>query len=212
MVVGMDLGRRDLVVGGTLVGLFGDLFAYPKIGSPAPPFTVTTFDKQKVSLTDLAGKVVVLNFWATWCAPCRVELPMLDAYLRRHPGTDLRLFAVTTEGSVPNSKLKPLASMLSFPLATSISGRAYGPLDGVPTNYVIDRGGIVRYAKSGAFTENTFDDVVAPLLAAPAPGKTQGDLSGYSPAFTCSRATARLSSIFERTSLSRTCTPAPARS
>jgi cytochrome c biogenesis protein CcmG, thiol:disulfide interchange protein DsbE len=173
MTVGMDLGRRDLVVGGTLVGLFGDLFAYPKIGSPAPPFTVTTFDKQKVSLTDLAGKVVVLNFWATWCAPCRVELPMLDAYLRRHPGTDLRLFAVTTEGSVPNSKLKPLASMLSFPLATSISGRAYGPLDGVPTNYVIDRGGIVRYAKSGAFTENTFDDVVAPLLAAPAPGKTQ---------------------------------------
>jgi cytochrome c biogenesis protein CcmG, thiol:disulfide interchange protein DsbE len=172
-VAGMHLGRRDVVVGGTLVGLFGDLFAYAKVGSPAPPFTVTTFDKQKFSLTDLAGKVVVLNFWATWCAPCRVELPMLDGYLRRHPGDDLRLFAVTTEGSAPNSKLKPLASVLSFPLATSISGRAYGPLDGVPTNYVIDRSGIVRYARSGAFTEHAFDDVVGPLLAAPAPGKTQ---------------------------------------
>jgi cytochrome c biogenesis protein CcmG/thiol:disulfide interchange protein DsbE len=167
----MEVGRRDLVLGGTLVGLFGDMFSYAKIGRPAPPFTITTFDKQKVSLPDLAGKVVVLNFWATWCAPCRVELPMLDGYLRRHPSDDLKLFAVTTEGSVPNAKLQPLASVLSFPLATSISGRAYGPLDGVPTNYVIDRGGIVRYAKSGAFTEDGFDEVVRPLLAAPAPGK-----------------------------------------
>jgi thiol-disulfide isomerase/thioredoxin len=167
----MGFGRRDFVFGGTLVGLFGDLFAYAKIGRTAPPFTVTTFDGRKFSLTDLAGKVVVLNFWATWCAPCRVELPMLDSYLRRRPDDDLKLFAVTTEGSVPNAKLKPLAAALSFPLATSISGHAYGPLDGVPTNYVIDRGGIVRYAKSGAFTEDAFDEVVRPLLAAPAPGK-----------------------------------------
>jgi cytochrome c biogenesis protein CcmG, thiol:disulfide interchange protein DsbE len=167
----MEVGRRDVVLGGTLVGLFGDMFSYAKIGRPAPTFTVTTFDKRKISLPDLAGKVVVLNFWATWCAPCRVELPMLDGYLRRHPSDDLKLFAVTTEGSVPNSKLQPLASLLSFPLATSISGRAYGPLEGVPTNYVIDRGGIVRYARSGAFTEDAFDEVVRPLLAAPAPGK-----------------------------------------
>jgi cytochrome c biogenesis protein CcmG, thiol:disulfide interchange protein DsbE len=148
-------------------------FTLAKEPKPLPDLAFTDAEDKPIKLADYKGKTVLLNFWATWCAPCRVELPMLDAYLRRHPGTDLRLFAVTTEGSVPNSKLKPLASMLSFPLATSISGRAYGPLDGVPTNYVIDRGGIVRYAKSGAFTENTFDDVVAPLLAAPAPGKTQ---------------------------------------
>jgi cytochrome c biogenesis protein CcmG, thiol:disulfide interchange protein DsbE len=168
----MRLGRRDVVVGATLIGFFGDVFSYAKIGRPAPPFTVTTFDKQRFSLTDLAGKVVVLNFWATWCAPCRVELPMLDTYLRQHASDDLKLFAVTTEGSMPNSKLKPLADVLSFPLATSISGHGYGPLDGVPTNYVIDRGGIVRYAQAGAFTEVAFDAVVKPLLAAPAPTRT----------------------------------------
>jgi len=167
----MQFGRRDVIFGGTLVGFFGDIFSYAKVGRPAPPFTVTTFDKRRISLSDLAGKVVVLNFWATWCAPCRVELPMLDAYLRRHPSDDLKLFAVTTEGSMPNSKLKPLADVLSFPLATSISGSAYGPLDGVPTNYVIDRGGVIRYAQSGAFTEEGFDEVVKPLLAAPVPGK-----------------------------------------
>jgi cytochrome c biogenesis protein CcmG/thiol:disulfide interchange protein DsbE len=166
----MAFGRREVVFGGTLVGLFGDMFSAARIGRPAPPFTITTFEGRRFSLADLGGKVVVLNFWATWCAPCRVELPMLDSYLRRHSDDDLKLFAVTTEGSVPDSKLKPLAAALSFPLATSISGHAYGPLDGVPTNYVIDRGGIVRYARSGAFTEDAFDEVVRPLLAAPAPG------------------------------------------
>jgi thiol-disulfide isomerase/thioredoxin len=168
----MQFARRDVVFGGTLVGFFGDIFSYAKIGAPAPPFTVTTFDKQKISLPDLADKVVVLNFWATWCAPCRIELPMLDTYLRRHPNGDLKLYAVTTEGSIPNYKLKPLASALSFPLATSISGHAYGPLGGVPTNYVIDRGGIVRYARSGAFTEEEFGAVIQPLLAATAPART----------------------------------------
>jgi thiol-disulfide isomerase/thioredoxin len=167
----MEFGRRDVLFGGTLVGFFGDLFAYAKVGKPAPPFTVTTFDNQRYSLLDLAGKVVVLNFWATWCAPCRVELPMLDRYIRQHPNSDLKLFAVTTEGSVPNSKLKPLAAVLSFPLATRISGNAYGPLEGaVPTNFVIDRGGVVRWAKPGAFTEEVFDRLVRPLLAAPATG------------------------------------------
>jgi cytochrome c biogenesis protein CcmG, thiol:disulfide interchange protein DsbE len=158
---------------GTLVGLFGGLFDMPRVGKPSPPFTVTTFDGRKFTLLDLAGDVIVLNFWATWCAPCRVELPMLDSYVRSHPHPDLKLFAVTTENSVPNSKLKPLAAVLSFPLAKQISGGGYGDLGAVPTNFVIDRAGIVRYAKAAAFTEETFDAVVSPLLAAPAPGQVR---------------------------------------
>ena len=56
----------------------------------------------------LQGKVVLVNFWATWCAPCRLELPALDAYVRKMNSQDLVVYAVTTEGSVPDSKLKPL--------------------------------------------------------------------------------------------------------
>jgi hypothetical protein len=97
---------------------------------------------------------------------------MLDAYVRRHPGDDLKLFAVATEDSVPNAKLKPLAALLSFPLVKSISGGGYGDLGGVPTNFVIDRGGIVRYAKAAAFSSQGFDLVVRPLLAAAPPGRT----------------------------------------
>ena len=169
----LSMDRRQFAAGATLTGFLGDAFDYPKVGKPAPPFTIVTFDHRTVRLADLAGKVVVLNFWATWCAPCRIELPMLDAYVRRHPNDDLKLFAVTTEGSVPDSKLKPLASLLSFPLATRISGPGYGPLGGsVPTNFVIDRQGIVRYANKGAFTEGGFASVVGPLLSAPSPGNT----------------------------------------
>jgi thiol-disulfide isomerase/thioredoxin len=164
-----DIDRREFAAGATFVGMFGGMFDTPKVGKAAPGFTLVTFENKKITLAELAGKVVVLNFWATWCAPCRIELPMLDAYVRRHGGDDLKLFAVATEGSVPTAKLRPLAAVLSFPLVKSISGGGYGELGAVPTNFVIDRGGVVRYAKAAAFSSQSFDAVVGPLLAAPPP-------------------------------------------
>ena len=166
-----EIDRRQFAVGATLTGFLGGMFDTPHVGKTSPPFTLTTFDNQKITSAELAGKVVVLNFWATWCGPCRIELPMLDAYVRRHPGDDLKLFAVATEDSVPNAKLKPLAAVLSFPLVKSISGGGYGDLGAVPTNFVIDRAGVVRYAKAAAFSAEGFDAVVRPLLAAPTPGR-----------------------------------------
>lgn len=144
----------------------GPALAAPvKVGDVAPPFTVTTFGGDTVSLEDLKGQVVVLNYWATWCGPCRVELPILNDYYRRHPRHDLRILAVTTEDSVPNSKLKPLAAQLNFPLIAKLKGRGYGPIGGaVPTSFVIDRAGVVRYARAGAFSAESFEDTVGPLL------------------------------------------------
>jgi len=144
--------------------------AAAKVGQPAPGFKVTTFDHRTVSLADLKGKVVVLNFWATWCGPCRNEMVVMDSYLRAHPGSDLQIFAVSTEDSVPDSQLRPLAKVLSFPLVTYLQGRAYGIIDnGLPTSYVIGRDGVLRHAASGAFDAESFDALITPLLEEPTP-------------------------------------------
>jgi cytochrome c biogenesis protein CcmG, thiol:disulfide interchange protein DsbE len=94
-----------------------------------------------------------------------------ENFYRTHPGTDLKIYAVTVELEYPARKLQPLQGILSYPLATGISGRSYRQLAGVPTSYVIDRGGIVRFAKAGAFTLESFDAFIEPLLNQPAPAQ-----------------------------------------
>jgi cytochrome c biogenesis protein CcmG/thiol:disulfide interchange protein DsbE len=138
-----------------------------RVGDAAPHYVVRTFDKTDIDSADLRGQVVVINRWATWCVPCKAELPRLDAYYRAHATQGLRIFAVASEDSVADYKLRPLSAALAFPLAYRVRG-GFPTLDGVPTNYVIDRTGIVRYAQAGAFDEKTLEAVLTPLLAAPA--------------------------------------------
>lgn len=140
----------------------------PKIGDQAPDFRLTLIDGSKVSLKDLRGNVVVLNFWATWCVPCRHELPTLDAYYAAQEKHGLKVFAIATEDSLPVYQLKKLFAAMHMPSAKRIDG-PYNTLEGVPTNYVIDRSGHVRYAKAGAMDLDTLNEVLVPLLKEPAP-------------------------------------------
>ena len=138
-----------------------------KVGNPAPEATLTLMNGQPVKLSSLRGQVVVLNYWATWCVPCRVELPLLDRYYRIQAKNGLRVFAVTTEDSLPAKALKPLFGALAITPVRKIRGPY--EYDAVPTNIVIDRAGIVRYAKSGAFDLQDMNEILVPLLNEPAP-------------------------------------------
>ncbi|AUW58435.1 thiol:disulfide interchange protein [Sphingobium sp. SCG-1] len=140
-----------------------------KLDQPAPDFELTLIDGTKVNLTDLRGQVVVLNFWATWCGPCKVELPLLDGYYRARKDAGLRVFAITTEGSVPLQKLKALFNAMAIPSVRRIKGGPYADVSAVPTNYVIDRAGRIRYAKAAALTLDSMNDILVPLLREPAP-------------------------------------------
>lgn len=140
----------------------------PVVGEPAPDFELTLIDKSKVKLSSLRGEVVVLNFWATWCAPCKKELPLLDAYYKAQQKYGLRVFAITTEDSLPLFQLKKLFDVMAIPSARSIKG-GYGALGGLPTNFVIDRSGRLRYAKSGAFDLDDLNNTIVPLLKEPRP-------------------------------------------
>lgn len=145
--------------------LVGASTSVPKVGVAAPEFTLTTLAKRKVRLSELRGKVVIVNYWATWCAPCKAEMPMMHNYFRANQARGLEMFGVTTQDSVQPYQLQKLAAALSYPLAAKISG-GYGAIgNAVPSTYIIDRKGVVRVARAGVFTAATFKAAVDPLLA-----------------------------------------------
>ncbi|MES2056619.1 MAG: TlpA disulfide reductase family protein [Pseudomonadota bacterium] len=140
----------------------------PKVGDMAPPFEITLVDGSKVSLDQLRGNVIVLNFWATWCVPCREELPLLDRYYDAQKQHGLKIFAVTTEDSAPIYQLKKMFALMKMPAVRKISG-PYGQIRAVPTNYIIDRSGRIRYAKAASFSLEDLNANLVPLLNEPAP-------------------------------------------
>jgi thiol-disulfide isomerase/thioredoxin len=134
-----------------------------QVGLPAPDFRVTTFDGQTLTLADLKGQVVVLNFWATWCGPCKRELPLLEGYYRLNGKAGLRILAVATEDSLTPQQLKPLAQELTLTMVRRFRGD-YGDIKALPTNFVIDRQGVLRYAEAGGFTLDDINTVIGTLL------------------------------------------------
>src|SRR4051812_14180725 len=87
------LPDRADVNGFTIDGLGSQKFA-AEIGGLAPRFTVTTLDNQSLSLTGLRDKVIILNFWATWCGPCITEMPLLESTYQKYRADGLRIIAV----------------------------------------------------------------------------------------------------------------------
>jgi cytochrome c biogenesis protein CcmG/thiol:disulfide interchange protein DsbE len=146
----------------------------PGVGDLAPPFTGVTLDGKDVSLDSLRGNVVILNFWATWCGPCKKELPLLDAYARIREKNGFKIVAVTTDADrVPVKAIRQLQDILSFSLLKKFKGN-YAPIkNAIPTSYIIDREGVVRYAEANMFTLERLDAEVLPLLKDPPPPETK---------------------------------------
>ncbi len=147
-----------------LIGLSAPALAKQlTIGQLAPDFSAKTFDGRVVTLADVKGKVVIINFWATWCGPCKAELPMLEGYYRLRKDYGLEILAVDVEDDPPKSILQKLSTILTFPMIRSFRGR-YEVMDGYPTNYVIGRDGTLRYARASAFSLEDLNTLLVPLL------------------------------------------------
>ena len=130
--------------------------AAPVIGYPAPDFALTTLDGEEFRLSAQRGTPVVLNFWATWCPPCRAELPELRAASERYAG---RVAIVGVNQAETATSIAQSASDLglTFPIPLDHSGavsRAYG-VRSLPTTFFIDRDGVIRQIQNGPLTEAT---------------------------------------------------------
>ena len=142
-------------------------------GKPAPSAEIKLLDGAQFSLAAQSGKVVILNFWATWCEPCRAEMPALDAYYRKHRADGLELVAISMDNPKDEPKVREVMKMFSFPAALfrDASDKGYGRIWRIPLTFVIDRRGILR--KDGWYGDPgidaaLLDKIVTPLLTPPA--------------------------------------------
>lgn len=140
----------------------------PLVGRPAPAFALTTFDGKPVSLESQRGKVLVLNFWASWCRPaCTDEAPVLEAAWRQFQPKDVMVLGVAIQDKDPASVDFISQFGLTFPNAPDPAGKVsidYG-VWGVPETFIIDRRGVIRRKHVGAMTDEVFREWVEPLLS-----------------------------------------------
>ena len=141
------------------------------VGKPAPAATLLTLDGRRISTTDLKGRVIVLTFWATWCEPCREELPLLSDYAKRHAEAGLSVLGFSLDTADELTQVQRVASTLSFAvgLFEKSSAPGYGRIWRLPVNFAIDRGGrlVMDGWKEhlGCWTAQRLEQVVTPLLA-----------------------------------------------
>jgi len=171
--------RRALLRGAaalSLTGLDAALFAplasasALRVGEPAPLATLVALDGQRISTSELLGHVVILTFWATWCGPCREELPLLSAYATQHAAEGLTVLAFTLDSPDELRKVQPVAQSLSFPVGflanSSLPG--YGRIWRIPANFTINRVGQLTdngwKDKESSWTSERLERIVTPLL------------------------------------------------
>ncbi len=142
------------------------------VGFKAPAFTVRNLKGNRVQLADHKGKVVILNLWATWCGPCRVEMPGMEKLYRRYRSEGLEILAVSLDKGSPD-KVQTFADeyQLSFPILLDLDGQVESRYTSftIPTTYVIDKKGMVVAEVDGAKnweSEETFE-ALEYLLKAP---------------------------------------------
>jgi peroxiredoxin len=142
---------RPPVLALLMVSVSAPAFAGVGKGQRAPEFSLTTLKGDKVSLASLKGKVVLLDFWAQWCEPCKKELPQLEKLAKQWAGKDVVVVGINIDKQRDNAERLTKLLGITFPTLLDPSGSVAGTYDlpKMPTSFVIDRKGIVRFVHEG---------------------------------------------------------------
>lgn len=131
-------------------------------------FTVKDLAGLPVSLSDLRGKTVLVNFWATWCTPCKEEMPLLQAYYDAHRDDNFILVGVNVSDDVEDAEAFVIKYGYTFPVWSDPPGNVLIDLNmnGLPTSLVVDADGNVVKRWIGPLAQEDLDSVITPLLKA----------------------------------------------
>lgn len=139
-----------------------------EVSGPAPDFTLKSNQNENIRLKDLRGQVVMLNFWASWCGPCRQEMPLLDELYTRYRPAGFTLLGVNVDADTTAAEKLLQDIPVSFPVVYDTQSKVsetYG-VDAMPTTIFIDRDGKLRYLHRGykAGDENEYRKIIKELI------------------------------------------------
>jgi len=137
----------------------------PIVGAPAPDFELENLDGEAVSLAQWRGQVVLINFWATWCGPCRVEMPAIEARYEAFKDDGFTVLAVNVDEPLPDVSAFAIAYDLTFPILLD-PGAVINDLYRVrayPTTFIIDREGFISRLHIGSMTEGQLSGYLSDL-------------------------------------------------
>jgi len=146
----------------------------PLKGKPAPGFTLVNLEGKKVSLSDYKGRPLIVNFWATWCAPCKLEMPWFEEFRQKYHSQGFEILGIA-EDDAPKDEIEKTAKKInvSYPILLT-DGKvapAYGGVDQLPMSFYIDRKGVVETETIGLASKDEVEanikKLVAPSDAAP---------------------------------------------
>jgi thiol-disulfide isomerase/thioredoxin len=138
-------------------------------GKIAPGFTLTNLDGKKVSLSEYKGRPLLVNFWATWCGPCKVEMPWFEEFRKQYAGQGFEVLGLADDADAGKDAIAKVAQKagVSYPILLT-DGKvqtAYGGLDVLPMSFYVDRNGVIVEETAGLGSKDEIEAHIKKTIA-----------------------------------------------
>jgi thiol-disulfide isomerase/thioredoxin len=142
----------------------------PKLtGKAAPAFVLTNLEGKKVSLEDYKGRPVLVNFWATWCAPCKLEMPWFEEFRKQYASQGFEILGITDDADAGKDVIAKAVQKagVSYPILLTDGkiDKAYGATDYLPMSFYVDRNGVIVEETAGLGTKDEIEANIRKTIA-----------------------------------------------